>query len=73
MHFHQETSKQAFLDEVIWELKSLYRRSSLSDGILAANQSNLALKGIIGIESMAEISLAVGQSNDSVYFQVGRL
>lgn len=52
------------------ELKLLHRRPSLSDGILADNQTNLALKGIIGIESMAKISLAVGQSNDADYFQV---
>lgn len=52
------------------KFKSLYRRPSLSDGISAVNQTNLALKGIIGIKSMAEISLAVGQSNDSDYFQV---
>ncbi|TVY68652.1 putative glutaminase [Lachnellula suecica] len=34
-----------------------------------ANQTNLALKGIIGIRAMAEISELVGETEDAKYFQ----
>lgn len=46
------------------------RTTSISDGIIAANQTNLALKGIIGLGAMARISNYTGQQTDSDYFQV---
>lgn len=39
----------------------------------AVNQTNLALKGIIGIGAMAKISSAIGQSDDADHYQVGNL
>lgn len=46
------------------------RTTSTSDGISAANQTNLALKGIIGLRAVAKISNYTGQQNDSDHFQV---
>ena len=46
------------------------RRTSASDGAFAANQTNLALKGIIAIGAMAAISLTVGQVEDASHYQV---
>ena len=37
-----------------------------------ANQSNLALKGIIGIGAMSKISDAVGENSDSSKYSVRR-
>lgn len=53
--------------------KHVCRRPSFSDGISAVNQTNLALKGIIGIGAMAKISSAVGQSVDADHYQVENL
>lgn len=35
-----------------------------------ANQTNLALKGIIGIKTMAEISRALGEQDDAQQYDV---
>lgn len=53
--------------------KHACRRPSSSDGISAVNQTNLALKGIIGIGVMAKISSAVGQSVDADHYHVRNL
>ncbi|KLO10459.1 DUF1793-domain-containing protein [Schizopora paradoxa] len=45
------------------------QQPSPSDGISAINQTNLALKGIIGIEAMARISSFVGMNSDAEKFQ----
>ncbi|KLO09797.1 DUF1793-domain-containing protein [Schizopora paradoxa] len=45
-----------------------FQQTSPSDGISAVNQTNLALKGIIGLGAMAKISSFMGMDNDaSVY------
>ena len=41
-----------------------------SDGFSGANQTNLALKGIIGIAAMANISAAMNAGNDSAMYKV---
>lgn len=51
--------------------KHLYRGPSSSDGISAVNQTNLALKAIIGIAAMAKITSVVGQSHYANRYQVG--
>lgn len=46
------------------------RTTSTTDGITGANQTNLALKGIIGLGAMAKISNYTGHKDDSDHFQV---
>ncbi|KAH8111930.1 DUF1793-domain-containing protein [Phellopilus nigrolimitatus] len=43
--------------------------TSSSDGISATNQTNLALKGILGISAMAKISGFAGRSDDQTHYQ----
>jgi len=52
--------------------EALIPRNQLSTDDFAgwlANQTNLALKGIIGIRAMAEISKLVGETSDAKYYQ----
>ena len=42
----------------------------MSDGITSPNQTNLVLKGIIGIQAMSEISTLVSQDTDAAQFKV---
>ena len=51
-------------------LKRSYRRTSASDGISSANQTNLALKGVIGVGAMAQICSVVGRNDDANRYQV---
>ena len=46
------------------------RTTSISDGITSNNQTNLVLKGIIGIGAMAKISSFVGKSDDEGLYDV---
>ena len=46
------------------------RTASLSDGINANNQSNVVLKGIIGIGAMSKISSYTGHTADETNFVV---
>ena len=46
------------------------RTTSLSDGITSFNQTNLVLKGIIGISAMSFISSANGEIHDEMVYQV---
>ena len=48
----------------------LKRRSQDLDQFSTVNQTNLALKGIIGIGAMSKISYSTGHSNDGDNFQV---
>lgn len=48
----------------------MHRRTSVTDGVSSVNQTNLVLKGIIGIGAMSGISRAVNKSTDSDYYQV---
>lgn len=48
----------------------LNRTTWTSDGINGANQTNLALKGIIGIGAMAKISKYAVQTDDQNRYQV---
>ncbi len=41
-----------------------------SDSEQQANITNLAIKGIIGIQAMAEISKTLGDDSDAQYFSV---
>lgn len=41
-----------------------------ADALSAANMTNLAIKGIIGIQAMSEIARAVGQSDDCQHYAV---
>ena len=43
-----------------------------ADGESTANMTNLAIKGIIGVKAMAEISRAVGQNTDAENYDVCR-
>ncbi|KAH8111989.1 DUF1793-domain-containing protein [Phellopilus nigrolimitatus] len=43
--------------------------TSSSDGISATNQTNLALKGILGISAMSKISGFTGRSDDQSHYQ----
>jgi len=47
-----------------------FKRMS-ADGQQAANVTNLALKGIIGIRAMADMSNALGKSEDAKRYLVG--
>lgn len=47
------------------------RRSADGDNI--ANMTNLAVKGIIGVKAMAEISRAVGETEDAQRYDVCRI
>lgn len=49
------------------------RQTSSSDGILSLNQTNLSLKGIIGIGAMAKISHFMGMESDASNYQVRNL
>ncbi len=49
------------------------RRTSPSDGITSINQTNLALKGIIGIGAMARIDSFMGMNNDALMYDVRRI
>ena len=40
------------------------------DGISAPNQTNLALKGVIGIAAMGSISTLLGQTQDAYTYNV---
>lgn len=51
-------------------LRSSLRVASISDGISGANQTNLALKGIIGIGAMAKIGGYAGIQSDQSHYQV---
>ena len=46
------------------------RTTSLSDGIKSSNQTNLMLKGIIGISAMSNISSANNERVDEAMYQV---
>ena len=46
------------------------RQTSQSDGISLVNQTNLSLKGVIGIGAMAKISAFLNISNDASMFDV---
>ena len=46
------------------------RSTSKSDGVLANNQTNLSLKGIIAIGAMAKISAVIGKMDDANRYQV---
>ena len=52
-------------------LCSFLRQPSTSDGLMANNQTNLALKGIIGIGAMSRISLYAGKQDDVAKYKVG--
>ena len=45
-----------------------YRTSA--DGETTANMTNLAIKGIVGVKAMAEISRALGQDSDANTYDV---
>ena len=49
-------------------LSALVRISA--DGESQANMTNLAIKGIIGVKAMGEISLAVGEDDDAQTYEV---
>lgn len=49
---------------------NLHRSASVTDGVSYVNQTNVALKGIIGIAAMSGISRVVQQSTDADYYQV---
>ena len=59
--------------ELIFTIACSHRRTSESDGVVAVNQTNLALKGIIGIGAMAKISAVVGKTDDASRYQVRTL
>ncbi|KLO15790.1 hypothetical protein SCHPADRAFT_938386 [Schizopora paradoxa] len=46
-----------------------FQTTSLSDGITSFNQTNLVLKGIIGISAMGQISSAMNESADEMHYQ----
>ncbi|KLO10456.1 DUF1793-domain-containing protein [Schizopora paradoxa] len=50
-------------------LKPNSQQTSSSDGILSLNQTNLSLKGIIGIGAMAKISHFMGMESDASNYQ----
>lgn len=43
---------------------------STADADTYANMTNLAIKGIVGVQAMAEISKALGQNSDAEYYGV---
>ncbi|KLO07475.1 hypothetical protein SCHPADRAFT_881683 [Schizopora paradoxa] len=47
-----------------------YQTTSLSDGITSFNQTNVVLKGIIGISAMSLISSAMDQGDDQTEYQM---
>jgi hypothetical protein len=47
-----------------------YFASEDADGLSSANLTNLALKGIIGIRAMADISYTLGKDDDAAKYQV---
>jgi len=47
-----------------------FQTTSTSDGITSFNQTNLALKGIIGVSAMSAISAAVNEKDDEMMYQV---
>lgn len=49
---------------------NFYRQPSSSDEITSMNQTNLALKGIIGIGAMARISSFMGMNDDASSYEV---
>lgn len=52
------------------QLYDFFRRTQDSISFSAVNETNLALKGIIGIAAMAEISGMIANSGDKSNFQV---
>ena len=44
-----------------------------ADGETATNSTNLALKGIIGLKAMAEISRVVGNETDAMTYEASHL
>ena len=44
--------------------------ASISDAISLVNQTNVVVKGIIGLGAMGKIADAVGQSGDASHFSV---
>ena len=46
---------------------------SSADGDTTANLTNLAIKGIIGVQAMAEISRALGATDDAHNYDVRRM
>lgn len=58
-----------YLVDNVMSTKSTGQSSSLSDGVSITNQTNLMLKGVIGIQAMSEISSLVGQSSDADQFK----
>ena len=53
-------------------VSSIILRDS-ADGLTNPNMTNLAIKGIIGVKAMAEISRAVGIDTDAQLYDVRRL
>jgi hypothetical protein len=47
----------------------MYSRLS-ADGLSVSNQTNLAIKGIIAIQAMSNMSLVVGQTADAKKYSV---
>ncbi|KAI0267844.1 hypothetical protein BC834DRAFT_870195 [Gloeopeniophorella convolvens] len=49
--------------------ETLYTQGQVSaDGLTIANQTNLAFKGIVAIQAMADMSVAAGKSSDATAF-----
>lgn len=57
-------------DSIKYFANSLHRSASVTDGVSYVNQTNVALKGIIGVAAMPGISRVVQQSADADYYQV---
>ena len=53
-----------------WTLILPIRTTSSSDNIKGTNQTNLILKGIIGIRAMSQISFLTGHSDDVTKYKV---
>ncbi|KLO15795.1 hypothetical protein SCHPADRAFT_243599 [Schizopora paradoxa] len=51
-------------------LNAGFQTTSLSDGITSFNQTNLVLKGILGISAMSSISSANNENGDAAVYQV---
>ncbi|KZT68278.1 hypothetical protein DAEQUDRAFT_812241 [Daedalea quercina L-15889] len=45
-----------------------YQQSSIDDGMISSNSSNLAVKAIFALQAMADISRLVGTDNDTRYY-----
>lgn len=66
------TAAQYELFYVVWicrNLRDITTRTT-ADGQSNANLTNLAIKGLIGIRAMAEISSALGEGDDAERYRV---